>query len=297
MYLIYMPNGPFPAQEGPVCYFYSLMRAMQFQNQDYLSEIPSYCWKIAQDITASYTLYCQNFDKIELFDDYVDDIFKSNLTDLIIASLSLYLDDEPIETVDEFMGEYSHYQAMALLLGFKLDPTEKVPHPVSIEFFNDALRNYGPFCVDGDFGLVGYDLTPQYLHEKENVVIHSVQPSSLNGQHNVLIIGCQKYPTEELFYIDPGYPELILSISLEEFNNRSTNLLSILYKNKNQLAPSNVNVEEKSYSKLEKYQDHISINKRPLGEQFRLLPPPSKNIDVLADVDISSTLIEPNMTS
>ena len=219
MFLLFLSELPFPEQEGPVCYFYSLTRALQYHDASYQDKIPSYCFDIIRKINKQYHVFLIQHNPTVLFDDLVDEIFYEYLTDDIIASLQLEEDGSPVDTLENFMDLYSHSVAIGLLLGFKVSP-DCSPTDINIDFYINCFRNYGPIPFDGEFGLSlnRSDFAKSTFNiADKTVTIHSADPGLLKNQHTILAIGCQKYPTQKIFYFDPNYPELTLAIDFKIF--------------------------------------------------------------------------------
>lgn len=215
--IIFQPKAFLPAQEGPLCFFYSLSRVMQFQSDSYLQEIPKHCLAIVDQIREVDIAETINLD------EKIDAIFEQNLSDAIIQDLNLTNDDEPIETVEDFMSEYPHSYAMGLLMGFKLTKQLNLKQ-LSFDDYVNYLRIHGPITFDGEFSIdLDLDLLPtatQLESDQARLSIYPANQELMDGQHTILMIGCQKSPMQEVYYIDPNYPDLILSIPFGEFKRK-----------------------------------------------------------------------------
>jgi hypothetical protein len=228
--IIYLPKRFFPEQSGPLCYYFSLIRAIEFQNENYISLIPAVCKRIATQIAAAHKNFTASDDI--LFDDVVDEIFLNNLDDKIIKELGITESEGQIDTVDDFMSNFSHSQRMALLLNF--DYKENFGVDFTINYFSKLLRAYGPLPFDGSFFL------PKMLDHTERGRFDSyfVDYQLANDQHTILVIGCQEVLPSRIFYIDPNFPKVILSILFSEFKQRVLDSHSIVHTKLNNLMPT-----------------------------------------------------------
>ena len=198
--ILFATLSSFPTQEGPLCYFYALALSIQAQLETplALSDLPRHCVKIVSQINQEYAeISLQDSSEDTDLDDVVDDIFADNLTDEIIQSLGLISSDEPILTVSDFMGEYPHSYAMGLLLGLKLDASINLKE-ISLLGLINKLRQFGPMIFDGSYG-------------------------DMDEQHTILLVGCQQYPTEEIFYVDPNQSDTIQQMPFMLFKEKLIN--------------------------------------------------------------------------
>jgi hypothetical protein len=231
--IIYLPKRVFPEQSGPLCYYFSLIRAIEFQNKNYISLIPAVCKRIATQIAAAHKNFTASDDI--LFDDVVDEIFLNNLNDKIIKELDLTDSEGQIDTVDDFMSTFSHSQRMALLFNF--DYKENFDVDFTINYFSKLLRAYGPLPFDGSFSL------PKMLDNTKKggellFDAYFVDYQLVNDQHTILVIGCQEVLPSRIFYIDPNFPNVILSILFSEFKQRVLDSRSIVHTKLNNLMPT-----------------------------------------------------------
>jgi hypothetical protein len=190
--ILFAPQASFPCQEGPMCYFYALALAMQMQCQASLalSDLPTACVEI---LAAVNQVFEEATDEL---DDLVDEIFADQLSDDLIASLNLSVNGEPILTVENFMSEYPHSYAMGLLMGFKLDSSITLKE-LTLDTLADLLRRKGPMTFDGGYG-------------------------EGDGEHTILVIGCEKEPSEMIFYLNPNDPTAICQMAYSQFIEKMT---------------------------------------------------------------------------
>ncbi len=221
--VLYPPSPDFfPAQEGPLCYYYSLLRMMQYQDKHYISAIPECCGLISKEISR--------LSSEEMAPDTIDIIFAKHLTDTIVQRLDLPWGDkeeekekekeeeeDQIGTVEDFMGEYSHSQAMALLLGMRLVSTKFQGMP--IEKLGFYLKKFGPMVFDGQFSLV---IDPGRLPQETLIdhAVFAVRDEFNQEAHAILVVGCQQAPQETVIYIDPNYPDKLLTMPFSTFQAR-----------------------------------------------------------------------------
>lgn len=269
--IIYEPKAEaFPQQEGPLCYYYSLIRAMQFQENSYEKKIPEFCNNVVNKIMDEFNKN-RKISSNEIHSK-IDLILNDNLTNEMVEK---YCTEESSDSEDselasilgtnskqskkeQFMETYSRSQIFGLFLQFQLKENN-ILNKITIEQCSELLRTYGPMPIDGNFAC---NLDPNDMLDKLKYKIGTKQLSSYdvddrlsadesisddesinenedsnnkNFQHTVLLIGCQQYPTEEILYIDPNYPNLILSISFDTFKEKVNTLNNeiLVYKENN----------------------------------------------------------------
>jgi hypothetical protein len=133
-------------------------------------------------------------------------------------------DDERIDTVDDFISNYSNSQMLSLLLGLTIHDNIN-PKTMPYHEYVDLLKNKGPIIIDGNFGI------DEILSTSTNTIFidstkfqqHHVDESQCNGQHSVLLIGCQQSPTAQVHYLDPNFPDAIQTMGFEAFKDLITN--------------------------------------------------------------------------
>jgi hypothetical protein len=211
--LIYQIDKENLPQTGPLCYYYTILRCLTIQgnNLDSLC-IPSPVLKITEKIRELSSAASDDLD------DLIDDIFKTYLNEELLSSIPIDDEDSFISLIDNIMENYSHTQTMALLCGLSINKNHSLD-TLSIENYFDLLIKHGPIIIDGEFGLNNYDMkniSTIFISGKTHAY-HSVNVEKYNGQHCILLIGCQTYPTQKMFYLDPNFPNIIQTINFKCF--------------------------------------------------------------------------------
>jgi len=242
--LIYLPKSPFPRQYGPVCYFYSYLLEMQYKNPDFINAVPDFCYRLIDEIVAANeqkqadnerVVFLEEKEQAEREDKKIERIYKKYITPERLAKINAkYFSNFSVDTLFKSLDNSI---IMAYLL--ELEEVEIGNNlSASINHYASFLREYGPFTVSGEL----------LLNQSSTTIISTVNSYSIyaasqfeknpciNG-HAVTVIGCQTEAEEKIFYIDPNYPDKIITISFDDFIDRNLDNYIFTYQKNNHLQP------------------------------------------------------------
>ncbi|KTD18499.1 Uncharacterised protein [Legionella lansingensis] len=234
--IIYLPKHTnIPAQDSPQCYYFSFlhlraMHGMQNNVPPYVKEIVDACkYETGEyrDIMLNImTKYAE--DLIQIADEIIDDGG----------------DDYEGDWIEDFLDKYGVDFAMARLLNLPVKDFEDIGNLTMTELKN-ILEEYGPIAIrltrgnklpNGTLPISEKIKTSDGLIERN---VYSVDNYPENIPHCVLLIGAKNQPTQQVYFVDPNYPQMILSMGFNLFK-RNILMAEFVHFNENTLIQDTV---------------------------------------------------------
>ncbi|WP_182351853.1 hypothetical protein [Legionella sp. PC1000] len=149
--------------------------------------------------------------------------------------------------VVDFVDKYGVDITMAKLLNLPVKTLEDinlVKDHLSIPGLKNILEEYGPIAIRLTRGnnLPGRNLSPSEKITTASGLernIYNIDKFADNIPHCVLLIGCNDQPTQQVYFLDPNYPDMILSMGFELFKKNFL-MTEFVHFSQNKLVPDEV---------------------------------------------------------
>ncbi|KTC79942.1 hypothetical protein Lche_1962 [Legionella cherrii] len=216
--IIYIPKHThIPAQDSPQCYFFSFLhlRAMhkiQASVSSCVSDIVQACKETEND-----------FKKImyKVMSAYAEDLIR--IADEIIDENG---EDYDGDWIEDFLDKYGVDFAMARLLDLSVTTFEDLN--IDTDNFKTAdlakiLEQFGPIAIRLTHGNIfpqGTLPLAEKIKSSNGLIernVYSADGYQENTPHTILLIGVKDQPKKQVYFIDPNYPQMILSMEFKLF--------------------------------------------------------------------------------
>lgn len=238
--IIYLPkHTTIPTQDSPQCYYFSFlhlyaMHSIQNNAPNYVKEIVEACKH-----------------KTDGYREIMIHILTAHAEELTwIADEIIDEEDSDYEGdwIEDFLDKYGVDFAMARLLSLSVKALEDiniVKYNLTMAQLRTILQEYGPIAIRLKRG---NNLPIEKLSVSEKIITldNSLEKESYNADnypenipHCVLLIGAREQSTQQVYFIDPNYPQIILSMQFELFKE-SLLMSEFVYFNKSNLKEDDV---------------------------------------------------------
>lgn len=251
------------AMAGPTCYYHAYRHLLDIQG---VHSVPTYVEKMMTEIDRAddkdETIRILYQTIVEHADDLLwmaDEVWQLNHDAKKIDESAMQLSEESSSDEDndwaqDFIDEYGIEGSIARLLNLHLSQVNV--KKMSIAQLSSLLHNHGPIAT----GMIKYTQLPHDLqqcemvtaytshtHETRNVYHADNYLTSCEG-HYVFVIGIES-SRNKVFFIDPNYPTILLSLSFELFK-KNLSIGEYAHVSKNTINPSPVKFIEVAEKKL-----------------------------------------------
>lgn len=216
--IIYIPKHThIPAQDSPQCYFFSFLhlRAMhriQANVSSCVSDIVQACRNTKDDFRE--IMY-------QVMSAYAEDLIR--VADEIIDEEG---EDYDGDWIEDFLDKYGVDFAMARLLDLSVTTFDDLN--IDRDIFTttelaNILENFGPIAIrltHGNTFPQGKLPVAEKIKSSNGLIernVYSVDGYQQNIPHTILLIGVKKEPKKQVYFIDPNYPQMILSMEFKLF--------------------------------------------------------------------------------
>lgn len=260
---IYLPKHKnIPIQDSPQCYYFSFLHLLAMHGNQ--NNVPPYVKEIVE--TCKYSPK-EQYRKImiEKITKYAEDL--TWIEDEIIDNED---SDYEGDWIEDFVDTYGVDFAMARLLNLSLKEFEDAnidKDNLTTGQLQNILEAYGPIAIRLKRG---NKLQEEKLSASEAVAtsdgsikrnIYNIDTCQVDTPHCVLLIGSKDQPKQQVYFVDPNYPEAILSM---DFNLFKENILipEFIYFDSSNLRQDNVIFLSKRKRSKNDHDDSIQEWKR-----------------------------------
>ncbi len=214
-------------QEGDLCFYYTYLNLCTLQNT--LQEIPIFIGDMMDELKER-----EIDDRSEIITEYID----LNDEDLKFLEAEIEnnpnfdnnaTDDDDESWIDFFLNENGEELAIARLMNLEVAHFQSLKELTPSDLYFVVLEN-GPIAIPTTSAIeIPSDrtslsaLSEEIIELKNNGarrVVFNVGDCRITSEgHYCLVIGCQIAPKAIVYFIDPNYPNAILSMPFDVFKD------------------------------------------------------------------------------
>ncbi len=216
--IIYLPkHNHVPVQSSPQCYYFTFLHLLAMHGKR--DCVPSYVREIVDACQFQADGYREiMIDKITRYAEELVWIADEIMNDED--------DDYDGDWIVDFMDKYGVDFAMARLLNLPVKEFAELNMEVNTltpEQLGAILERFGPIAIrisrGNDLSNMGDLSVAETVRSSSGLVksIYAVDDYPAEIPHCVLLVGCSKQPAQQVYFVDPNYPQIILSMRFELF--------------------------------------------------------------------------------